>query len=161
LSAFTTGILTATVIKAGEVADAQAFATGAPKPLILTVGSSTAQAMVSGVLTPIFALVGNTATTNAFATGIARAFSFAISGYTRNAAGTLLGGVRVDIYRKSDHAHMGRVTSDPTAAYYSLAIPNTAQVFWCRFYLIGPPDRFDTTIDDLVLVESQTQGPPP
>ena len=137
-----------------------AFVTGTATTRVLASGSAPSQSFGSGTSTPIVNVRG-TAPSTAHAAGIARAFSFAISGYTRDAGGALLGAVRVDIYRKSDHAHMGRVTSDPVTAYYSLAIPNQPQVFWCRFYRVGPPDRFDTTIDDLILVESQVQGPPP
>jgi hypothetical protein len=152
------GIPKAEVSKTGDVAGGLAFATGQQKTLVTMTGQSTTDATASGQQKPIFKMVG-TSTTNAISSGVARAYSFAISGYTRDSTGVLLPNVRVDIYRKSDHNHMGRVTSDPTTAYYSLALPNTVEVFWCRFYLVGPPDLFDTTIDDLVLVESQTQGP--
>lgn len=157
--AFATGTPFATEIKTGDVGRADAFASGAPKPLITMSSSSPSTAFASGVQKPLFTL-GATGSSTAYASGIARAYSFAISGYSRDATGSLLPSVRVDVYRKSDHAWMGRITSDASTAYYSLALPFSASVFWCRFYLVGPPDLFDTTIDDLALVQSQVQGPP-
>lgn len=140
------------------IAVAYTFAQGGASQSVVQDSAATATAAASGGQSTIATIAGTGAAT-AIASGIARAYSFAISGFAYDQASVALAGVRVDIYRTSDHFHMGRVTTGPTG-YYSLAIPNQPEVFWVRFYLAGPPETFDTTGDNLALVESQVQGPP-
>lgn len=155
-----TGVLTAIITEQGDVVDAQSFASGVATQTITRDGVGTSTAHASAESHPIATAYGQ-AGAEAIARGVARAYSFAISGYAYDQTETPLEGVRVDVYRTSDHQHMGRVFTDATG-YYSYAIPNQPQTFWARFYSEGatdPQDQFDTTVDWLALVESQVQGP--
>ncbi len=156
-TAFATGTVSSTVTQTGT-ATATAYATGAAGSLVTNGATASAAAFAGGVVTAT-ATASATATANAVATGIGRAFSFAIAGTTFDQFGGILSGVRVDVYRTVDHAHMGRTTSDAQGRF-AVAIPNQPETFWHRDRLDGTPVRVATTDDDLTLIETQVQGPP-
>lgn len=71
-----------------------------------------------------------------------------ISGVTRDAAGAVLGGCTVDLFRTSDDLKRDSVVSDAGDGTYSVGA-DTDATHYAVAYLAGSPDRAGTTVNTL------------
>jgi hypothetical protein len=151
------------VSRGASGAYATATAGGSPHPLVTQAGGANAATAGSdeGSTQLVTASGGAKATTKAGA-GETTVVSYAIAGYARDRAtdAIITTGIRVDVYRTSNHQHMGRVTTGADGRY-AVAIPHTGnetETFWVRFKQTGSPDRFATGREDLTLISTVVQA---
>lgn len=152
-----------TQVSRGESgANASSSAGGSPHPLVSQAGGASASSTAGGSQHSVVTSTGGGKAGAKAGAGVTTVVSFAISGLGRDGqtdAPITTQNVRVDVYRTSDHAHMGRDTTDATGEY-AVAIPftgNELETFWARFYQAGTPNRFATTDEDLELIEAVIQ----
>lgn len=76
-----------------------------------------------------------------------------ITGTTKNASGTAIGGVSVDLFATNNDAVADRTISDTVSVgAYSFSV-GLSQQYYAVAYLAGSPDTAGTTVNTLVGVE--------
>ena len=80
--------------------------------------------------------------------------NYVVTGVTKDAAGTPLAGVTVDVYETLSDTHRGRAVSDASGTYtVPVNAPDTGLTFYARADLAGAPERAGTTVEVMTVTE--------
>jgi hypothetical protein len=81
--------------------------------------------------------------------------NYVVTGITKDAAGSPLGGVTVDVFGTVSDRFQERGISDATTGIYTVFVngPDSGLTFYARADLAGAPERAGTTVEVMTVTE--------